>query len=422
MTNGRQIEGSGEGPVTESRGQFGAFRIAVLGIGALDCFVSGTSYLYGVFQPYVMEYFGVDSASASTPFTLMWMFMTLAQFLSEPMQKRIGAKGTAAIGLALMALGCLSCSAVSPDMAIAMTLCYTVLFGVGLGICFNVVAATVVRWFPDHKGVAASISVGMIGGSGILLPPVFGMILNEYGLQMGFRCHALLFVPCILLTLAVFRDAPPGYMADYVPKGIVAEQTSARECTCLRDLVTSRDAWMTVVLFLSLVTVYVIISAAFVSYGSNAKQLDPAMAVWFVSAASLANVVGRFAIPSVSDRVGRKAIFLFVFGLMALAVILITVAEGIAFALAFCMLSFAYGGGVTAMPVLIADRLGSSNAGQNLAFAEIGTLLASLASFALVNMLPTGLAIAVSGAGGCILGVAAIVSIFGSEGRKMETS
>ena len=391
----------------------GALRIAILAIGALDCFVSGTSYLYSVFQPYIMEYFGTDSAGASTPFTLMWTFMTLAQFLAGPLQRRIGSKGTVAAGLTLMGLGCFTCSMLPPTMIWAMSACYMVFFGVGLGIAFNAVAAVVVQWFPDRKGVATSVSLGMIGGAGILLPPLFGMILSEQGLPVAFRCQAFLFVPCILLTLLFFKDAPEELTAERAPEGTVTGQPPARETSCLRDLVTSRDAWMTVVLFFSLVTVYVIASASFVSLGSDAKGLDPSLAVWFVSAASLVNIIGRFSVPIVSDRLGRENVFRFVFVLMGLAVILISLSQGVAYAIAFCMLSFAYGGGVTTLPALIADRLGSKNATQNLAFAEIGTLLASLASFALVNTLPTETAIAIAGIGGSVLGIAALVGIYG---------
>ena len=399
---------------TEERGSKpGMFRIAVLISGALNCFAVGTCYLYGVFQPYIMDYFNVDSAAASTPYTLVWMFMTVAQFIAGPLQKRVGVKATAIIGLALMALGCLGCSLLPPDMVGMLSLCYTVVLGLGLGIGYNAVAATTVRWFPDHKGVATSVSIGMMGGAGILLPPLFGGILAEQGLQVAFRCQALVFVPCIVLTLAVFKDIPAGYMADYVPKGIVAKQTSAHECKSIRDLVTTRDAWLLVLLYFSLVPSYVIASSVFVSFGSAAKQLDPTVAVWFVSAASIIQVFGRFIIPSMSDRFGRRAVFYCVLGFMGIAVALIAVAGGVVYALAFCALSFAYGGGVTAMPAIVSDRLGSSNATQNIAFSEIGTLLGSLASFILVNTLSTGAAIVIAGAGGCVMGVCVLIGIFG---------
>ena len=397
---------------------FGQKRLVVLAIGALDCFVSGTSYLYAVFQPYIMEYFGADSAMASAPFTLMWSFMTLAMFFVAPMQRALGAKMTVAIGLGFMGLACLGCSFLPPDMLFAMPLCYSAFFGIGLGVCFNGVASAVLRWFPDRKGFASAFTAGMIGAPGIVLPPLFAWVLARFGLQLAFRLQALLFVPCIALTLIVFEDAPRGFMAQYVPEGRVAKETSAHECLNLRDLISSRDAWMIVVLFFAFVTVYVTLSPAVVSYGTSSKGLDALEAVWYVSAASLVQVIGRFLFPGVSDRLGRKRVFLVAFGLMAAAIAFITLGEGALYALGFCMLAFAYGGGVALLPPIVADRLGSRNAAQNIAFAELGTLAASFASILLVNALPMEAAILVAGAGGCVLGVAAILAIFG--GRQGE--
>lgn len=394
---------------------FGERRLAVLAVGAFDCFVSGTSYLYAVFQPYVMEHFNADSAVASAPFTLMWTFMTLSMFLVAPMQRAFGAKATVVCGLALMGLACLSCSFLPSDMIVAMPFAYSVLFGFGLGICFNAVVSAVLRWFPDRKGLASAVSAGMIGAPGILLPPLFSAILAEGGLGLGFRCQALLYLPCIVLTLAVFKDAPAGFMADFVPRGIVAKETSQRECLNLRDLLMSRDAWMIVVLFFSFVTVYVTLSPAFVSFGSAEKGLGQAAAVLFVSVASFVQVVGRFLMPAASDRFGRKRVFLAAFALMGAAVVSITFGQGTMYAFAFCVLAFAYGGGVALLPPIVSDRLGTKNAAQNIAFAELGTLFASLASIALVNAFPMHLAIAVSGVCGCALGVGAIFVIFGTR-------
>ncbi|MBQ9068580.1 MAG: hypothetical protein IJ131_05875 [Eggerthellaceae bacterium] len=46
-------------------------RYLVLACGALNCIACGTCYLYGVFQPYIMDYFSATSATASTPYTLL---------------------------------------------------------------------------------------------------------------------------------------------------------------------------------------------------------------------------------------------------------------------------------------------------------------------------------------------------------------
>jgi len=409
-----RLEGKG---VSEKPGKY---RIAILACGALDLFMVGTTYLYGVFQPYIMEYFNVDSAVATTPFTLVWMFMTVAQFIAGPLQKHLGVKITECIGLALMAIGYLGCSMLAPNQAQALILLYSVVIGLGLGIAYNAVAATSVRWFPDRKGLATSVSIGMMGGAGVLLAPVFGSVLATSGLVLSFRYLALMYVPCIVLTLAVFRDTPPGYMADYVPTGVVARQTSARECKNLHDLLTTRDAWLLVLLYFSLVPTFLIANAVFVSFGVEAKQITQETAVLFVSAGAIVQVAGRFIVAGFSDKIGRKMSFYAVFAAMAVSVVMIVQTAGMPYAIAYCILSFAYGGGVTSMPSIISDRLGTANATQNIAFAELGTLLGSVASTALVNAIPTAPALALSGAASCVLGVAVLLAIYHLKQKPID--
>ena len=392
-----------------------SFRIVVLACSALNCLAIGSCYLYGLFQPYVMEYYGVETSAASLPFTLSWMFMTIAQFLAGPLQKRFGVKFAMVFGLLLMGGGCVGCSLLAPDMIGMLTFLFSVVVGLGMGLAYNTVAATVVRWFPDRRGLASSISIGMMGGAGVLFAPIFGSWLASYGLLASFRNMSLLFVPCILFSIAVFKDVPQGYMADYVPQGVVARQSSGKECRNLRDLVTTRDAWLLVLLYFSQVPTYLIVNAVFVSFGVAAKGIAPQMAPWFLSIASFAQVAGRFIVTGISDRVGRKAVFVGVFSLMAVSVAGIIFGSGVVYAAAFTALSFAYGGGVTSMPAIITDRLGTANATQNIAFAEIGTLLASLASSALMGFLSVGSSIAVSGVSMCLLGAVVVWAIYASK-------
>ena len=142
------------------------FRWLVLACGALGCFGIGAIYLYGMFQPYIMDYFGIDSAAATTPYTLVWIIFTLGQFVAGPLLKRMGVKASATVGFAVLGGSYVALSLLPPQGFAWFMGIYLVATGLSLGVAYNVVAATVVRWFPDRKGVATSVSIGMMGGSG----------------------------------------------------------------------------------------------------------------------------------------------------------------------------------------------------------------------------------------------------------------
>ncbi|MBQ9069094.1 MAG: hypothetical protein IJ131_08550, partial [Eggerthellaceae bacterium] len=131
------------------------------------------------------------------------------------------------------------------------------------------------------------------------------------------------------------------------------------------------------------------------------------------SAASIVQITGRFTLPSLSDRIGRKLALFSVFAIMAVAVAMLVATSGTVYAVAFCILSFAYGGGVTAMPAIVSDRLGSANATQNIAFSELETMRASFASFGLVNTFATDTSIVISGIGSCLMGAGVLLAIYG---------
>ena len=411
---------SGSGPIDPRTRRL---RIVVLICAALDCFVMGTVYLYSVFQPFVMESFGATSAAASLPYTLSWMFMTVAQFLAGALHRRIGVKWTASLGLALMAAGCAGCSLLPAHAIAAFTVVYCLVIGLGLGLAYNTVAAAVVRWFPDSKGMATSASLGMIGGAGILLAPSFSALLVGSGLKIAFWVQALLFVPCIVFTLLVLKDAP---RVGTAAVGTDASATSSIKVTVrvpaplsaldvLRKLVRTRDAWLLVVLYFSLVPAYLIASSVFVSFGVAVKEIDASTAAWFVSAAALCQVIGRFVITGASDFLGRKAMFFTVLALLTVGALGLTFCAGALYAVAFCVLSFAYGGGVTSMPAIISDRLGTDNATQNIAFAELGTLTGSLFTSAIINVLSTEVALAFSGFFCCTLGISVLIAIYSGK-------
>lgn len=392
----------------------GSRRILVLVCAALDCFMLGTIYLYSVFQPFVMDYFSAESSSASLAFTLSWMFMTFAQFIAGALHRRIGVKATAVAGLALMAAGCVVCSLLPVTMLGVFTVVYCTVIGLGLGLAYNTIAATVVRWFPGNKGVATSIALGMMGAAGIVLSPAFASLLAHSGMAFSLQVQALLFAPCIVFTLLVFKDAPSELSS--VGKG--GEQVPANIFTGIRALLRTRDAWLLAVLYFSIAPVYLIASAVFVSFGEMGKGIDPSTAAWFVSAAAICQIVGRFIMPSASDYVGRRVAFTAVLALTLLAAMGLVFVGGTFYAVAFCVLSFAYGGGVTAMPAIVSDRLGTANATQNIAFSELGTLGASLFTSVIINILPIGTTLGLTGVFCCALGILVLALIYSPKRGK----
>jgi len=85
--------------------------------------------------------------------------------------------------------------------------------------------------------------------------------------------------------------------------------------------------------------------------------------VFFVS--SLFNGLGRIFWASLSDKIGRKAVFAVLFGTQApLFFLLPQISNIVLFSIVACYILACYGGGFASMPAYAADTFGAKNMGQ----------------------------------------------------------
>jgi len=57
---------------------------------------------------------------------------------------------------------------------------YGVLGGCGLGLGYITPVGTLIRWFPDRKGMAAGFAVAGFGGGSIVAVPLNRYLLDSY--------------------------------------------------------------------------------------------------------------------------------------------------------------------------------------------------------------------------------------------------
>ena len=171
-------------------------------------------------------------------------------------------------------------------------------------------------------------------------------------------------------------------MADYTGKGAVLSTKKQYE---VNEVFKERTFWTLMALYFCAVPAYLLLSGIFVTYGQD-KGLTAAMATLGVSAASLFQVGGRFAIPTVSDKIGRKAAFAISFLVTALGVALLTMSTGYVYVLCFCLISFSYGGCQACFSPIAADLYGTKNLGTILSLTMIGFGVGSVGASLLAKM------------------------------------
>lgn len=368
-------------------------RWAVLFFGMVCMLIMGVCYTYSLFQPYVMKHFNVDSPTASLPFTIFIAVFCLGNFIGGRMQQKTSLKLTLVIGYVLMALGWFLTAFLPQNQFWLMYLTFGGLFGIGDGMVYNVIVALMPKWFPDRKGFATGLTLAMLGISATVFSPFVAIWLRDYGFVTSFCIVAFIYVGVGILGTLSLSNPPAGFMSDYTGSGAVVATKKQFEVS---EVLHVKEFWVIMGLYFCAVPAYLLLSAIFVTYGAD-RGLTPAMATLGVSLASLCQVAGRFAVPTISDWIGRKGAFAISFLLTAGGVALLTFATGYLYVTCFCLLSFSFGGCQACFAPIAADRFGTKNLGTILSLTMIGFGLGSIGSSIAAKILGTAAAFTCAG-------------------------
>ena len=325
----------------------GSKRVRILICGMICCLILGFCYMYSIIQPYVMNYFSIESAEAALPYTIFLAVFVLGNYVGGILQKKISIKKIMLIGYLCMAAGILLTGFLPVSSPKMMWATYGGLLGLGDGIVYNVIVAMMQKWFPDKKGFATGLVLATLGISATILSPLCSRWLSSYGFSKTFIILAVIFAVIGVFGMLTIEAPPDGYMAGFVPKG-GAFNTKQYEA---REVIRTATYYKLFLIQTFSIPAFVLISSIFVSFGTG-KGLDTALLVAGVSIASLFQVAGRFIISSVSDKISTKNSMILVFIITISAVILLTFSSGYVYLVCFWLLSFAYGGSAATIPSL----------------------------------------------------------------------
>ena len=367
--------------------------------------IMGVCYTYSLFNPYVQEHFGVDQATATLPYTIFIAVFVLGNYLGGVSTTKNGMKKTLLYGYILMVAGWLITTFLPKNMFWGMVITFGGLFGIGDGMVYNVIVALTPKWFPDRKGLASGLTLAALGLSATIFSPMVSGWLSSFGFKT-FMIVAMIYVGVALIGLLTLKNPPEGYMVQTAAGG-AAKALAPQKQYEVKEAVRMKEFWIVMGLYFCAVPAYLLLSAIFVSYGQS-KGLDATMATLGVSIASLCQVGGRLILPTVSDKIGRKAAFAVSFLVTAGGIVILTFATGPMYVLCFALLSLSYGGCNACFGPIAADIWGTKNLGTILSLTMIGFGVGSIASTILNKILGPSTAFIVAG----IIAVIGVVLVF----------
>ena len=191
---------------------------------------------------------------------------------------------------------------------------YGVLGGCGLGLGYITPVSTLIRWFPDRRGMATGMAIMGFGGGAMIASPLSNLLMKWYGsptttgvaetfLTLGAIYFVAMTAGAFLFRLPPPDWAPPGWSPSARPGSLAAGSYVLPNAA----LATPAFYLLWAVLFLNVTAGIGILeqAAPMIQEVFNGRVSKDA-AAGFVGLLSLFNLVGRFGWSSASDKLGEN--------------------------------------------------------------------------------------------------------------------
>jgi len=272
-----------------------------------------------------------------------------------------------------------------------------VIGGIGLGLGYISPVSTLIKWFPDRRGMATGMAIMGFGGGAMIGSPIATKLMAHFsetaggvGVWQTFVVLGLIYIVFMLAGSIGYRIPANGWKpANWTPPATQKNTMIASRHVHLNQAHKTPQFWLIwIVLCMNVSACIGILGAAspmlqetfagalvgqpgmgFIELKDNPALITAAAAVGagFVGLISVFNIFGRIGWASSSDKLGRKRTYFIFFVLGAILYCTATYAAGqkslALFVACFCIVSSMYGGGFATIPAYLADMFGTQFVG-----------------------------------------------------------
>lgn len=268
-----------------------------------------------------------------------------------------------------------------------------VIGGIGLGLGYISPVSTLIKWFPDHRGMATGLAIMGFGGGAMIGAPLADRLMNVFagphdvGVWQTFVVLAALYFVAMIAGALSYRVPPLGWRPERLPESLPQQQRLVtRGHVHVDEALRTPQFWLLWgVLCLNVSAGIGVIGMAspmlqevfggrligsalrFPELGEAQRTQVAAIGAAFAGLLSLCNIAGRILWASFSDYIGRKTTYI-IFFLLGIVLYVSAPAAGSAgsvalFVTIFCVILTMYGGGFATIPAYLADLFGTQHVG-----------------------------------------------------------
>jgi len=325
----------------------------------------GTVYAFSVFRNPLMAKFGWTVTQTTNAFTITLVFFTVAMIFAGRWQDRVGPRIVATVGGLLLGAGTLLASQTSSLMMLYLS--YGVLGGLGIGFAYVTPIATIVKWFPDMRGLMTGLAVFGFGAGSLIFAPLAAKLIVSYGVLTTFAILGVIFLVAVTGSAQALQNPPAGWRPAGWNPPEPKPGTLVKADYAPTEMLSTLSFWMLWVMYLFGEAAGLMVISQASPMGQEVAKLSKEAAAAAVGLLAIFNGLGRILWGWVSDRVGRVYTLVAMFLLLAADMFLVLprAASYGTFVTGIALAALSFGGYLALLPALTADYFGTKNYGLN---------------------------------------------------------
>ncbi|GAB3258562.1 OFA family MFS transporter [Chitinimonas naiadis] len=332
----------------------------------------GQAYAFSVFNSPLNKAYGWSIPDLGWIFSLAIVFLGLSAAFGGKWLERVGPRATMFTSALCFGGGFLiSAVGIHLQQLWLLYLGYGVVGGIGLGLGYVSPVSTLIKWFPDRRGMATGMAIMGFGGGAMIGAPLAVMLMEHFkteataGITETFVVMGVLYTFSMLLGAFTVRLPAEGWKPEGYVEVTSADKLSGTSYVDVDLAHKTPQFWLLWIVLCMNVTagIGVLGQASLMIQEIFKDSVTAAMAAGFVGLLSLFNMGGRFFWSSVSDKIGRKATYLVFFLLGAVLYASIPSAGSAGskgfFVVLYAVILSMYGGGFATIPAYLSDKFGT---------------------------------------------------------------
>lgn len=332
--------------------------IVLSAIGIHICI--GSVYAWSVLTKPIMQAMGFTLQETTWTFSIAILFLGLsAGFLGSYVEKH-GPRRSGLVSTVFFGIGMLGTAfALSQHSLLLMYLFYGVIGGIGLGTGYITPVSTLVKWFPNNRGLATGLAIMGFGFASLIAGPVMQLLIAKYGLINNFIILGCVYM--VIMTASSLYLEPPKVPAVTEVKAKLASLPESNQAQyTVNETMKTWHFYALWWIFFTNITCGIGLLAVASPMAQEVIQMTPLAAASMVGIIGLLNGLGRIVWSTISDYIGRRNTYIMFFLLEIVAFyMLASVTDSFLFQALIFLIITCYGGGFSCMPAYLSDLFGT---------------------------------------------------------------